>query len=169
MDLDDVHDRLKIQCTKAYFDLIEEDLRKEPPKTDTVKQIIQDILKGLNKFVPSRTDLHEQMSDDVPHEVVDASTMATIVTKLIHWIEQFQSPAYDPITQQWITSFQTTTDYPAFLSKFLKEYLQHIEEVYKEVWKARLRLATGENVIPSEHRPNVEGSNGIPTNMRSGR
>jgi hypothetical protein len=169
MDLDDVHDRLSIQCRNAYFDLIEGDLRKDPPKTDTVKSIIRDIIESLKTFVPSRTDLHTQMTRDIPHEVVDASTMATIVTKLIHWIEQFQSPAHDHTTQQWLTTFQTTTDYPAFLSIFFKEYLEHTEEIYKEVWDARQRLATGENIVPAEHRPNVEGSNGVPTNMRSGR
>ena len=169
MDLDDVHDRLNIQCRNAYFDIIEEDLRKDPPETETVKSIINDIIKGLKKFVPSRTDLHEELTRDIPHEIVDASTMAPIVTRLIHWIEQFQSPAHDPTTQQWLTTFQTTTDYPAFLSKFFKEYLEHTETVYKEVWEARLRLTTGENIVPPEHRPNVEGSNGVPNNMRSGR
>ena len=169
MDLDDIHTRLKAQCTDAYFDIIEEDLRKDPPETETVKSIIKDIIEALKKFVPSRTDLHTQMSHDIPHEVVDASTMAPIVTKLIHWIEQFQSPAHDSTTQQWLTTFQATTDYPAFLSKFFKEYLEHTEKIYKEVWDARQRLSTGENVVPPERRPNVEGSNGVPTNMRSGR
>ena len=169
MDLDDVHDRLSIQCRNAYFDIIEEDLRKDPPETETVKSIIKDIIEALKKFVPSRTDLHTQMNHDIPHEVVDASTMAPIVTKLIHWIEQFQSPAHDSTTQQWLTTFQATTDYPAFLSKFFKEYLEHTEKIYKEVWDARQRLSTGENVVPPERRPNVEGSNGVPTNMRSGR
>ena len=170
MNMDtDTHERLNVQCAKAYFDLIEEDLRKDPPETDNVKRIVIEIIEALEKFVPSRTDLHESMRHEIPCDTVDASTMAAIVTKLVHWIEKFQSPAHDSTTKQWITSFQATTDYPAFLSRFLREYLEHTEKIYKEVWEARLRLASGEDVVPPERRPNVEGSNGVPTNMRSGR
>ena len=51
---------------------------------------------------------------------------------------------------------------------FFKQYYEHIEVVYKEVWEARQRLVNGENVIPPQHRPVVKGKNGVPDVMRSG-
>ena len=168
LDLDELNENLKTQCVKAYFDLIEEDLRKDPPETGNVKQLIGDIITALKKFVPSRTDLQEEIKRDIPYDTVDATTMHAIVTKLVYWIEKFQPPAYDTLTKQWIQTFQSTTDYPAFLSTFLKEYLEHTEKVYKEVWECRVRLTKGEDLIPPAHRKKVEGSNGVPTNMRTG-
>ena len=168
LDLDNLNEELKTQCTKAYFDLIEEDLRKEPPVTEHVKSVITDIVTALKRFVPSRTDLHDEIERGIPHDTVDATTMHVIVTQLVHWIEQFQPPAYDAVTKQWVQTFQSTTDYPAFLSTFLKEYLEHTEKVYKEVWECRVRLTKGEDMVPPARRKKVEGSNGVPTNMRTG-
>ena len=51
--------------------------------------------------------------------------------------------------------------------KFLKEYYDHTEKVYKNLWEARQRLVNGENVVPPEYRP--QGENGVPKNMRTGK
>ena len=95
--------------------------------------------------------------------------MPVIIYGLISWIEKFQCPVDDVITKRWRSDFQNTQDYLSFIVSFLEEYYDHSEKVYRQVWEARKRFVSGESVIPPEHRPKVEGKNGVPFNMKTGR
>ena len=93
--------------------------------------------------------------------------MVAIVDRLIHWMEQFQAPAHDPITKQWREQFKKTTNYTDFICQFVVEYKNHSEMVYKETWNARKRIANHESAVPPEYR--ATGENGVPDHMKSGR
>ena len=93
--------------------------------------------------------------------------MAAIVDRLIHWIEQFQAPAHDPITKQWREQFKKTTNYTDFICQLVVEYKNHSEMVYKETWNARKRIANHDSAVPPEHR--TTSDNGIPDTMKTGR
>ena len=123
--------------------------------------------------MPSKKTLHTQIKKDIYQENINIETMPTIIYGLISWIEKFQSPADDIITNKWKNEFKNTQDYiqdyTQYIVTFLQEYYEHSEKVYKNVWDARKRLVSGENIIPPEHRPKIEGTNGIPSNMKTGR
>ena len=138
-------------------------LKETPPNTVYLKQLLEIFRDSLFKFVPSKTEVHQFIKDDLPLDTVDTSTITGIVEKLIHWIEQFQAPAQDYITKKWRKDFVITAEY---LCQFVVNYKNHCEEVYKETWKARMRIATNECVIPPEFR--AKGKNGIPDYMKSG-
>ena len=167
-DINDVCERFGTQMKKAFFDKLHEDFKQVPPKTDHIKKCVNELVDGLCKFVPTRTQLHEKIREEIIYDEINIETMPYIVGGLIKWIQQFQSPYHDRITKQWVEDYKNCKDYADFLRDFFKQYYEHIEVVYKEVWEARQRLVNGENVIPPQHRPVVKGKNGVPDVMRSG-
>ena len=147
--------------------LLRSQLNQSPPITTYIQQILEVFKQGLFRFVPTKPEIHQIIKEDLPLETLDTPTMAAIVDRLIHWIEQFQAPAHDPITKQWREQFKKTTNYTDFICQFVVEYKNHSEMVYKETWDARKRFANNESVVPPEYR--ATGENGIPDNMKSGR
>ena len=153
------------------FDLIKQDLEKTPPRFEKVAHVIKIFANGLKQFVPSKQKIHDQINTDLliePYIEVTIEQFPHIVSRLIYWIKQFQAPAYDSVTQQWEIQL-TNTKTPSSIAQFFKEFYYHSQDMYHQVWQARKRLVTGENIIPPEHRPKYTGSNGIPHNMKSGR
>ena len=167
--MDNVNDALQKRVKKEFFDIIKEDLKQTPPNTDHIKIVINELIDALCKFIPSKTEIHKTIKNEIYQEDVSFETMPYIINGLISWIEKFQCPADDVITKKWRKDFKTTQDHLEFIVVFLQEYYLHSEKVYKEVWEARKRVASGENAVPPEHRPIVKGSNGVPLNMKSGR
>jgi len=159
----------KNETRRAVFDIIKQDLTQDPPKTDCIKTIINELIEALCKFVPSKKQIHVQIKKEIYQEDINIETMPVIIYGLISWIEKFQCPVDDVITKRWRNDFQNTQDYLSFIVSFLEEYYDHSEKVYRQVWEARKRFVSGESVIPPEHRHKVEGKNGIPFNMKTGR
>lgn len=147
-------------------DLLRKQLNQSPPNTEYIQQILDIFKEALFKFVPNKPDIHQFINDDLPLETLDTPTVAAIVDRLIHWIEQFQAPIHDRVTTQWREDFKKTTNYTDFICQFVVEYKNHSEMVYKETWDARKRIANHESAVPPEHR--ATGENGIPDNMKSG-
>ena len=147
--------------------LLRSQLNQSPPITTYIQQILEVFKQGLFTFVPNKPEIHQFIKEDLPLETLDTPTMAAIVDRLIHWMEQFQAPAHDPITKQWREQFKKTTNYTDFICQFVVEYKNHTEMVYKETWNARKRLANHESAVPPEHR--TTNDNGIPDTMKTGR
>lgn len=154
---------------KAFFESLKSDLSADPVQTEHIEVLLNELVDGLCKFVPSKTTIHAQIKADIIPDTIDINTMPGIIFGLIHWIEQFQAPVHDSTTKQWRTEFKSTTNPSDFIVKFLAEYYEHVEKMYEEVWEARKRLVNNEDVIPPEHRPTVTGTNGIPNiTMKTG-
>ena len=146
--------------------LLHTQLNQYPPNTEYIQQILDIFKEALFKFVPNKPDIHQFINDDLPLETLDTPTVAAIVDRFIHWIEQFQAPIHDRVTTQWREDLKKTTNYTDFICQFVVEYKNHSEMVYKETWDARKRIANNESAVPPEHR--ATGENGIPDNMKSG-
>ena len=157
------------QIREAFYESIRRDLSQDPPNTLHVSKLIAELVDGLCKFVPSKTQLHVKIKEDILSETLDIETMPSTIFGLINWIEKFQAPVYDTVTNKWRDEFKTTTSTIDFIVKFLDEYYVHIEKTYKEVWDARTRLVNNESVVPPEHRPVITGRNGIPNIIKTGR
>ena len=159
---------LQKQGSNAFFDIIKKDLEQNPPKTDQIRILINELIEALYKFVPSKKELHLQIKKDIYQETINFDTMSSIVYGLISWIEKFQCPMDDVVTEKWRTDFINTQDCSQCIVSFLQEYYEHSEKVYLNVWEARHRLISGDNIIPPEHRPSTHGTHGIPTNIKTG-
>jgi len=153
----------------ALFTIIRRDLTQDPPETESIKSVINQLIDGLTKFVPSKTKVHQQIRAEIFQEEINLEAMPSIIFGLIGWIEKFQCPADDEVTRGWRNRFQKAENYTEFIIAFLEEYYDHSEKVYLEVWEARKRLLEGENVIPPQHRREVKGENGVPLEMKTGR
>jgi len=137
-----MENQIEEQMKNAFFDLIDEDCLNG--KTDHIKILRDEIINKLQKFVPNRKDIHKQIEDDLCGEIDWG-----FQEKLLDWIVKFQAPIYDPFIKKWRQQI------PEKLSTFMKKYYSHLEVVNKELYEYRKRR--------------VEGNNGIPSNMKSGR
>ena len=164
----ELNTKFTVQMKAAFFDKLHADFKETPPKTEHISVCIKELADGLCKFIPSRLNIHTKIKNEIIFEEVNIQTMPCIIDGLIKWIELFQAPVYDTKTKKWREDFKNCSDYADFLRDFFKEYYEHIEVVYKEVWEARKRLINGENVVPLEHRPIIQGTNGVPNIMRTG-
>ena len=81
-------------------ELLRKQLDENPPNTEYIKQILDVFKEALFKFVPNKPEIHNLIKDDLPLATLDTPTVATIVDRLIHWMEQFQSPKHDRVTTQ---------------------------------------------------------------------
>lgn len=153
---------------KAFFDCIYKDLQKSPPDVKHLTIIIKELYEALCKFVPSKKAIHQKIKGSLLIEL-NLNNMTSIINSLIYWIEQFQPPAYDKKTKQWRENFKKSKNYSLFIVEFLKEYFNHLENIYKEVWDARKRLVNNENIVPPEHRVKPKGKNNIPDVIKSGK
>jgi|TARA_Y100000992_G_scaffold269932_2_gene209967 hypothetical protein len=166
--IDDINTRLAIQMRKAFFDKLYSDFKETPPKTQHISICIKELVEGLCSLVPSQKEIHDKIKKEIIYDEVNINTMPLIVNGLIKWIQMFQSPVHDNITRTWLDNYKNCKDYADFLRDFFSEYYQHIEVIHKEIWEARKRLVNGESLVPPEHRQIINGTNGIPDNMKSG-
>ena len=120
--------QIREQYQKAFWDLVDQD----PPDTDHIRKLVDELEGVLCAFVPSRIDIHRLIHEDLGGEI-DWS----LQTKLIKWAEMFQAPLYDQITQKWKKNL------PEKLSEFLKKYYEHLETINKQVWNERKKIADG--------------------------
>jgi len=165
--MEKIKEQIETQYKKAFFSKIKEDLSKSPPDTEHIRVVIQELISGLCKFVPNKTEVHEFIKKDILYDTIDVETMPKIINGFIHWIEQFQSPIHDSTTKKWRNDFKEATNYSDFIATFLEEYYVHAEKMYKELWEARKRVVNNESAVPPEYRS--MGNNGVPDIMRSGR
>ena len=149
------------------LELLRTHFTQTPPNTAYIKQILEEFKNGLLRFVPSKTEVHQFIKDDLPLDTLTVESIPHIIDRLIHWMEQFQAPAYDYVTKQWRDDFVSCTNYTDFICKFVEEYREHSEIMYKTVWDARKRISNNESAIPPDHL--AKGTNGVPDDMKSGR
>ena len=67
------------------INVLRNQLKETPPNTVYLKQLLEIFRDSLFKFVPSKTEVHQFIKDDLPLDTVDTSTITAIVEKLIHW------------------------------------------------------------------------------------
>jgi len=143
------------QMHKAFWDLLEDDLNRDPPVTTHLKKLLGEIIGILCSFVPSRLDIHKLIRDDLDGEIT-----WNFQVKLLDWVAKFQPPAYDEDVKKWRSVC------PQPISKFLPRYYEHIKQISKDINKYRQRIESGKPLVDP---PDVSGSNGVPDNMKSGR
>ena len=137
---------------KAFFDKLDQDVSQN--NLEHLGILLEEIREILKSMVPSKHKIHEKIDEELGHVSWD------VQAKLVDWIEKFQAPEHDTITKQWREKIPTDT------SVFLKWYYSHIQEVHKQVYEYRKKLANGEQIFKSDK---VEGSQGVPSVMKSGK
>lgn len=151
---------------QELFKQLRTDIDENPPNLTNISKLLEQFVDGLTKFCPSKTELNKEIRERFPKKIKPEDTLL-IMQKLIFSIEQFQSRNDDKFTKKMLTDVSNNFNNESIIV-FLSEFYDHTEKVYKELWEARQRLVNGENIIPSEHRKQVKGKNGVPFNMKTG-
>ena len=145
--------QIDTQMKKAFWDILEDEAKTCGPFPH-IEALLQELIQTLCSFVPSRSDIHEKIKEDLQQPIG-----FDLQKKLINWIEKFQAPAHDKITKVWKEEGLVK------ISKFLERYYDHLQMVHKETFEYRKKLANGQNIL----KPDVmESQNGIPVNMKTG-
>ena len=125
--MEGIEKQVKETYEKAFWDMIDQD----PPNVVHIGKLLEEIIEILCKFVPSRTDIHALIKEDL------ASVDWNLQIKLLKWAAMFQAPLYDQVTDSWKRKL------PEKLSVFLKKYYEHLETINKQVWDERKKLSNG--------------------------
>lgn len=156
--LETLEEQIRIQMTKAFWDIIDEDMAKVPPNFRHLQKLVKEIEEILCSFVPQRRDLHEKIKQSLKlgeNEQIDWK----LATTLTQWVEQFQSPSKDSITKSWKgRNFKSVVE-------FLKVFYYHLAEVQKEIHDFRTSILN----TPNHHNSNINDVSSCPTHMRTGR
>ena len=123
--------QIKETYEKAFWDMVDQD----PPDMEHIRKLIDEISDILCNFVPSRTDIHQMIKNDLSGDID-----WNIQEKLLVWTERFQAPIYDQVTQSWKKKL------PQKLSEFLKQFYEHLEKINKQIWEERKKIASGPNL-----------------------
>tara|TARA_B100000927_G_scaffold286952_1_gene279166 strand:- start:781 stop:1242 length:462 start_codon:yes stop_codon:yes gene_type:complete len=153
--MDRLEEIIKEQMTRAWWDLLQEDLTQEPPRMEHLKMILGEIHHTLCSFVPNLTDTHIAIKRDL----LDSPPTVELQGKALYWIEKFQSPQWDSYTRKW------KKELPEDTVGFLKKYYYHLDRVQKEVKEYREKLRRGEDLF----RPPKPPTSLSDINMKTGR
>lgn len=113
---------------KAFWDMVDQD----PPNLEHIRKLIDEVADILCNFVPSRTDIHAMIREDLSGDVD-----WQIQEKILVWVKRFQAPIYDQVIDSWKRKL------PEKLSEFLKKLYEHLEKVNKQIWEERRKMANG--------------------------
>lgn len=152
-----IEEQIRSQMTKAFWDLIDEDMAKEPPDFHHLRKLVKEIEEILCSFVPQRGDIHEKIIQSLKLEENEQIDWR-LATTLTQWVEQFQSPSKDSVTDSWKGHHFTS------VIEFLKLFYSHLIEVQKEIHDFRISLCNS-----SIQNSNVSSTSSFPTHMRTGR
>ena len=134
-----MEEQIREQYEKAFWDLIDQ----EPPNMEHIGKLLEEIKQILYSFVPHRADIHHRINDDLTGEIE-----WDFQHKLVGWVEKFQAPIYDQVTSSWKRRL------PEKLSKFLKEYYEHLKTVKKNI---------------DDYNEKSTGKHGVPDVINTGR
>jgi len=151
--METLYEQIETQMRQAFWDILEDEAKTQGPFPH-IEALLKELIEILCSFVPSRTDIHEKIKEDLEQPIG-----FDLQQKLIKWIEKFQSPEHDKITKVW------KEEGIVKISKFLNRYYDHLQMVHKEVFEYRKKLANGENILKTEV---PKSQNGVPVNMKTG-
>lgn len=141
------------QMMKAFWDILEADVKAG--NLDHVQKLLDEIKDTLKALVPGRADIHRQIDEDI------TTPDWEVQIRLVDWAERFQSPSLDAVTRE------IKQQLPMEISRFLKFYYSHLQDIHREVHDTRARLSNGENIFEAPH---VQSSgNGVPDSLKTGR
>ena len=98
-----------------------------------MEEQIQKIYERLCDLVPRRPDLHQKMME----EFREVGVSWEIQNKIVEWVEKFQAPIYDTMTQSWKKNL------PQEIEIFLPKLEHHLEFLEKGIEKYKNNLYAG--------------------------
>ena len=141
-----MEEQLRTQMHKAFWKLIEDDLKSEPQRLDHLIILIDEIKNKLKGFVPNRTDIHKEFDEIIDisflkhlfeEKSMDPTHFFKLIEFIINKIKCFCAPYMDAEVKKWeselYTRMQSKIEYADFIPVFFKETYTYIEIIEKDI------------------------------------
>jgi hypothetical protein len=136
--------RKHIQDTlyKVYWDILDKELKTEPPIFDQLIKILSEIRDLLCEFVPNNPTIQEEIRDKidpdlirnmVEHQAFDDENLYVLVMYMISLVKKFQPPIMDKNVEDWEKGLHETFTKPIIYSEFLCIFLQSIFNMIQNI------------------------------------
>ena len=127
----ELRDRLELELKRAWWTLLDEELKATPPKWDHLKVVLKELHEILCSLVPNRWDIHEKIYEDL----LETPPTVVLQERALYWIKRLQSPHWDSYVTEWEKRLPEDT------IVFLKEYYIHLDTVKQDVedYKEKMR------------------------------
>mgnify|MGYP001288143548 CR=1 FL=1 len=147
--------QIKDTLHAAFWDILHEELNSKPPVYDRLISLISELRDTFCKFVPHRTDIHQEIYENIDIELIknminndafDDNNLYKLAVYIISLVKKFQPPIMDNDVNEWeqgmLQQFKQNFDYSEFLVIFLRSvfnmvdniiiYIKKLEEENKE-------------------------------------
>jgi hypothetical protein len=141
-----MEEQIKNQMHKAFWNLLEDDLKSEPQKFDHLMILIDEIKNKLKGFVPSRIDIHKEFDEIIDisflkhlfdERSMDPSHFFKLIQFIVLKIKCFCAPYMDKDIKEWEselhTKMQSQIEYADFIPYFFKQTYIFIEIIEKDI------------------------------------
>jgi|APSaa5957512535_1039671.scaffolds.fasta_scaffold37503_2 hypothetical protein len=105
------YSQLRDIMKKAFWDKLEEDLKKQPPELRNVLSLLDEIKMKLKMLVPRRKDISDDIESSIDidhiknmfeHGAFDHDELLMIINYIGNLIKSFGSPSDDNDTDEWL-------------------------------------------------------------------
>lgn len=105
------YSQLREIMKKAFWDKLEEDLKKQPPELRNVLSLLNEIKMKLKMLVPKRKDIADDIDNTIDvehiknmfeHGAFDHDELVMIINYIGNLIKSFGSPSEDNDTDEWL-------------------------------------------------------------------
>lgn len=135
-------DHLRDMMLQAYWDILSQELKSEPPVYNQLIKILGEIRDLFCQFVPSRIDIQTEIRDKIDPELIknmlvnnafDDENLYNLAKYIISLIKMFQPPAMDSEVTAWeqqmMHQFEGPFEYSEFLVIFFKSVFNMINTI----------------------------------------
>lgn len=124
-----IFDDIEKTVRKAFWDVFEENLNEQ--KYEQIKMLLDDIKEILFNLIPSRTDLHNEINENVDSELIytmiqnnaiNYEQIVCIMLFIIKYLEMLQEPSQDEDTRLFKQNLIDRCSNEEELSKILRYF-----------------------------------------------
>ena len=145
-----MEENIKNIMQKAFWDLIENDLKSEPQRFDHLMILIDEIKNKLKGFVPNRTDIHKELDEIIDisflKHLFDEKSMNPkhffeLINFIVKKLKCFCAPYMDKEINEWESivykKMENQIEYAYFIPFFFKQTYKYIEMIEIDIQKIK--------------------------------
>ena len=135
--------QIELNMKKAYWDIFEKELLKEPPNTDLLAIRINELKELIIKCIPNRNDIHLELDGYLDPEFIihkieskmfDNFELEKYITYILGKLTQFQAKEDDLYTLMFEKYIQGLIEKNTSLGSVLKVFFKFVFEKFEKIY-----------------------------------
>jgi hypothetical protein len=135
--------QIELNMKKAYWDIFEKELLKEPPNTDLLAIRINELKELIIKCIPNRNDIHLELDGYLDPEFIihkieskmfDNFELEKYITYILGKLTQFQAKEDDLDTLMFEKYIQGLIEKNTSLGSVLKVFFKFVFEKFEKIY-----------------------------------